>query len=104
MIVRSRRNLTINDLESERKNSSYIFNANNSSPSNDSNPFDFSLTNNASFLQNNDIQKSKEMESTRRDENHNEVSNQMTSLNPLLPPPFRSCLKQKGDEKNFKNI
>ena len=72
---RSGRNLTINDPDSECRNSISSSNANNVTLSNVSDLFIIYLTNNASSFQNNDVQINKEVESTRQNEEHGKASN-----------------------------
>ncbi|KAA0043257.1 hypothetical protein E5676_scaffold129G00290 [Cucumis melo var. makuwa] len=53
---------------------------------------------------NNDVQKNKEVQSTRRDEQSGEASNQATSINPISPPTFLSHHKKKGYKKQFQKF
>ena len=75
MILRSGRNLTIRDLESKCRDFTSTSIHKFGSPSNNYNPLNFSLIDNASSLQNNDVQKNKEMKSTRQEEQYDKASN-----------------------------
>ncbi|KAA0046019.1 hypothetical protein E6C27_scaffold243G005880 [Cucumis melo var. makuwa] len=51
---------------------------------------------------NNNVEKNKEVESTRQDEEYSKAFNHKTSSHPIPPTPFPSRLEKIGDEKQSK--
>ena len=104
--LRSGRNLTIHEPNSKCRNSTSTSNVNNDTPSNTSDPFVISLTNNTSFLQNNNAQKkqgSGEYRARRRTLNGIESKHHLPILHYLFLH-FPGRLKKKGDKQQFKKF